>query len=92
MIYLPRFCACGTRRIVRNREAQFCTTTISRAVAGVVRDDQLRIFRKDLDAIQSVRFFDFFNDLFALASKFIHLDDGIKPPVRDKKRLFINNK
>jgi hypothetical protein len=58
----------------------------------MIRRYGLRNFREDLDPVKSVRFFHFFNNFFPFASELIHLYDGIKPPVSDKKQIFIDNK
>ena len=91
MIYLPSFYADGIRGIVRNGKAEFSATSII-IVTRVIRGDGLRILGENLYAIKSVRFFNFFNDLFPLSGKLIHLDDGVKTPVGDKKGILVDNK
>ena len=91
MIYLPWLRSLGSWGIVRDREAEFSATAII-SVARMIRRYGLRNFREDLYPIQSVWFFHFFNNFFPFASKLIHLYDGIKPPVSDKKQIFIDNK
>ena len=91
MIYLPRFYADGSWGIVRNGKAQFSAITIL-VVAGVIVGYVLRVFREDLYAIKSVGFLNFLNNFFALPGKLIHLDNGIKSPVSDKKGFFVDNK
>ena len=84
MIYLPGFYADGIGGVVRDGEAEFSTSSII-IVARVIRGDGLGILGKDLDPVKSVRFFNFFNNLFPLSGELIHLYDGVKTPVGDKK-------
>ena len=92
MIYLPRFGTGGTASgIVRNRKAQLPTTPIV-SVTWVVWRDSLRVLGEDLDAIQTVGFLNFLHDLLSFSGELIHLDDGVEPPVGDKKMLLVHDK
>ena len=91
MIYLPGFYADGIGGVVRHGEAEFSTSSII-IVARVIRGDGLGILGEDLDPVKSVRFFNFFNNLFPLSGELIHLYDGVKTPVSNKKGIFVDNK
>ena len=58
----------------------------------MIRGDGLGILGEDLYPVKSVRFFNFFNNLFPLSGELIHLYDGVKTPVGDKKGIFVDNK
>ena len=85
MIYLPWLRSRGSWGIVRDREAEFSATAII-SVARMIRRYGLRDFIEDLDPAQPVWFLHPFNNHFPFASEPIHLYDGIKPPVSDKRR------